>query len=148
MLAELEAIVRDVPFAVDEKIVMFPKANVAPRRSGNRPMWATAAAVALIGAATALLMPVSKPAANIASQPAQAPGNAATPAAGDFVPAGFNRGVSNIQDEGVVWKSNSQPHSLMRVEYVDRIILKDKIGRTFEVEQPRARYMLVPEKTD
>ncbi|MEO5915485.1 MAG: hypothetical protein ABIS50_14730 [Luteolibacter sp.] len=148
-LAKLEAIVRDVPFAVDEKIVLFPKASVAPRKKSNRPMWAAAAAVALIGAATALLMPVDRPTSNFASQPVPSSANISNVAAENLIPAGFNRGVSNVHDEGVVWKSNSQPHSLMRVEYIDKITLKDpKSGATYQVEQPRARYMLVPEKTD
>jgi hypothetical protein len=56
-LASLEAIVRDVPFITDEKIVPFPKAAAAPPTRHSRPMWGAAAAVALIGAATALMMP-------------------------------------------------------------------------------------------
>jgi hypothetical protein len=67
---------------------------------------------------------------------------------GNFVPAGFNRGLSEVHDEGVVWKSNSQPHSVVRVVYKDLVTLKDANGRTVQVEQPRVEYMLVPAKTD
>lgn len=67
---------------------------------------------------------------------------------GNLVPAGFDRGVSQVKDEGLVWKNDTQPHSLMRVEYVDKITLKDRDGRTYQMEQPGFRYMLVPAKTD
>lgn len=148
-LANLEAILRDVPFITDEKIVHFPKAAATPPARHSRPMWGAAAAVALIGAATALMMPAGKSpdptprrVASVASAPIK------TPAHGNFVPADFNRGLSEVHDEGVVWKSNSQPHSVVRVVYRDLVTFKDANGRTVQVEQPRVEYMLVPAKTD
>ena len=147
-LARLDDVVHEVPFAVDEKIVLFPKANTAVRSHRKRPLWAAAAAVALIGAATALLMPVQKAPEQIVRQSTPiAPPISSTPS-GNFVPASFDRGVSEVHDEGVVWKSNNQPHSLVRVVYKDKITLTDKTGRTFQVEQPRVEYMLVPAKTN
>jgi hypothetical protein len=148
-LADLETIVRDVPFITDEKIVPFPKvASVTPARR-SRPMWGAAAAVALIGAATALMMPAGKgpdtTPRRLASAPSSTPSSSAT---GNFIPAGFNRGLSEIHDEGVVWKSNRQPHSVVRVVYKDLVTFKDASGRTMQVEQPRVEYMLVPAKTD
>ena len=145
--AELEAIVHDVPFAVNEKIVLFPKANTAVHTRRKRSMWSAAAAVALIGAATALLMPVEKAPEKIARQIAPTSPPVANSASSNFVPAAFDRGLSEVHDEGVVWKSNSQPHSLVRVVYKDKITLTDKHGRTVQVEQPRVEYMLVPAKT-
>ena len=147
-LASLETIVRDVPFPVDEKIVLFPKAGAVQPKRSSRPTWAAAAAVALVGAATALLMPVGNSSTKVAGPPSPPNHDPISSSAGNFIPAGFNRGVSNVHDEGVVWKSNSQPHSLMRVEYVDKITLKDQLGREVQVERPGARYMLVPAKTD
>ncbi len=145
-LSGLESVLQGVPFPVDEKIVLFPKANISPKAVKKRPTWAAAAAVALIGAATALLVPVNKPAGATTAQS----GSPVSPAtsADHFIPASFNRGVSNVSDEGVVWKNDNQPHQLMRVEYVDKTTLKDKDGRTYQVEQPRVRYMLVPARTD
>lgn len=155
-LAELESVVSGVPFPVDDKIVLFPKAAPAPAARRSRPIWSTAAAVALIGAATALLMPGGKPAGTIAtgerktSPPAvSAPGvptHIATPA--NLVPAGFNRGVSEVHDEGVVWKQGNKPHSVVRVVYKDLITLKHPDGRTYQVEQPKVKYVLVPARTD
>ena len=147
-LAELEASFQNVPFPVNEKILLFPKGNVIPLETRKRPLWAAAAAVALVGAATALLLPISKSKVNLADQAPVSPPLVAHAAADNLVPAGFNRGVSNVSDEGMVWKNETQAHSLKRVEYVDKITLKDKTGRTFQVEQPRVCYLLVPEKTD
>ncbi len=147
-LALLEAIVHEVPFSVNEKIVLFPKANPAGHTRRQRPLWGAAAAVALIGAATALLMPTGKTPEKLGSQMRQVSSPVARPANGNLVPAAFNRGVSEVHDEGVVWKANNQPHSLVRVVYKDMITLKDKQGRTYQVEQPRVEYMLVPAKTN
>lgn len=146
-LALLETVVHELPFAVDEKILLFPKANTAVPTRRMRPMWAAAAAVAVIGAASALLMPAGKPPVTIARQSAPVVPPVTRAAGGNLVPATFNRGLSEVHDEGVVWKSNNQPHSLVRVVYKDIITLKDKDGRTYQVEQPRVEYMLVPAKT-
>ncbi len=142
-LGSLEAIVRDVPFKVDEKVVLFPitNRNVIHKRS----LWSAAAAVAIMGALTALIMPAGKPTANTVAQSSTPAATANTP---NFVPASFNRGLSEVNDEGVIWKSNNQPHSLVRVVYKDQITLKDAQGRTVEVEKPSVEYILVPAKTD
>jgi hypothetical protein len=147
-LASLESIVHEVPFAVNEKVVLFPKANPTVQgRKPERPLWAAAAAVALIGALSALMMPAAKSPAHVVAQsnPTAPIASAANP---NFVPASFNRGLSEVCDEGVVWKSNNQAHSVVRVVYKDQITLKDANGRTVQVEQPRVEYMLVPAKTD
>lgn len=146
-MAQLEAIVHEVPFAVDEKIVLFPKANPTVPHRRQRPLWSAAAAVALIGAATALLMPAGKNPDKVVSQMRQLSSPVARPSNDNFAPASFNRGVSEVHDEGIVWKANNQPHSLVRVVYKDMITLKDNEGRTYQVEQPRVEYMLVPAKS-
>jgi hypothetical protein len=144
----LEQIVRDVPFHADEKIVHFPTKLAPPAARRQRPIWGAAAAVALIGAATALMMPPSK-------APDKKPrpiASATKPVAGydspNFIPASFNRNLSAVHDEGVIWKSNKQPHSVVRVIYKDQVILKDATGRIVQVIQPRVEYMLVPAKAD
>lgn len=146
-LASLESIVHEVPFGVNEKIVPFPKAGTTPHIR-RRPMWAAAAAVALLGAVSALILPGGKAPEKTARLAAPVSSPAANTANGNFLPASFNRGLSEIHDEGVVWKSNNQPHSVVRVVYKDKITLKDASGRTFQVEQPRVEYLLVPAKTN
>lgn len=145
-LAELEKAVRDVPFITDEKIVHFPKVLAPAAARRQRPIWAAAAAVALIGGASALLVPAGKTPQNAPRQTASAPTTRS--AANNFVPASFNRGLSEVRDEGVIWKSNNQPQRIVRVVYKDQVTLKDSKGRTAHVEQPRVEYMLVPAKTD
>jgi hypothetical protein len=147
-LTQLESIVREIPFAVEEKIVLFPKGNASEPPRRHRPIWGAAAAVALIGAASALLVPSADRPSSVARQSTPSSSSVAATPAGNFIPAGFNRGLSEVRDEGIVWKANKQPHNVVRVVYKDKITLKDANGRTVEVEQPRVEYMLVPAKTD
>ena len=143
-LAELEAIAGTVAFPSDEKIVLFPKSVVRPLPR-SRPVWAAAAAVALIGGMSALLVPTHEVPRPLAAKSTSVIGSAKN---GDFIPASFNRGVSEVHDEGIIWKSDNQPHSLVRVIYKDQITLTDSTGRTVLVEQPRVEYIMVPAKTD
>lgn len=147
-LSKLEGVVAQAPFTVNEKIVLFPKTkSPAPLRK-SRPIWGAAAAVALIGAATAFMIPTAKPPLKVAQQaPVSSPAITAAPV-GNLVPASFNRGLSGVSDEGIVWKSNKQPHSVVRVSYEEKITLKDAMGKTYQVVQPRVQYMLFPAKTD
>lgn len=147
-MAELERIVAKVPFPADVNIVPFPTVHTAPPRRRQRPMWGAAAAVAIIGAATALLVPTGRTTEGHRRPVTAAAPSVASPAPRNFVPAGFNTNLSEVHDEGVIWKSNNQPHSVVRMVYKDQVILKDANGRTVQVEQPRVEYMLVPAKTD
>lgn len=149
MMANLEDILNGVPFpSAQEKIVHFPITAATPIHQRQRPIWAAAAAVAIIGALSALMIPAESPPAELASKsPAPtAPSPSAPPA--NFVPATFNRGLSEVHDEGIIWRDNAQPHSLVRVVYKDQVTLSDAKGRTLLVEQPRVEYMLVPAKTE
>ncbi len=144
LLADLEKITCGLPFPKDAKIVLFPSTSIQPEVRRKRPMWAAAAAVALVGAASALLMPTGKPTASLVEKKSTPPLHSSDP----LVPASFDRGVTEVSNQGVVWKSGNQPHSVIRVAYQERITLKDTSGRTFQYEQPRVKYMLIPEKTD
>lgn len=144
-MARLEIIVSKTAFAIDDKIVAFPTNFTRPQTRRQRPLWATAAAVALIGAVTALLLPKAE---NLQGRPNKVFSNITKPASGNFIPASYNRDLQGVHDEGVIWKSQNQPQSVVRVVYIDHMILKDSHGRTFHVDQPRVKYMLVPEKTD
>lgn len=157
-MSRLEGVVSNVAFPVDEKIVLFPKtapiSKTAKPSGRQRPMWAAAAAVAFIGAATALFMPAQKPAAspvvkNSTSAPSASLSSApVTNPNSHFVPAGFNRGLGDATDEGVVWHDPAKPHRVVRVTYLDRVTFKNAEGKTVEAVQPRTEYILVPEKMD
>jgi hypothetical protein len=144
-LAKLENVVSDVAFPVNEKIVLFPKKNHAQKsQKKQRSMWAAAAAVAFIGGATALMIPAKNQLnGNVAKAPA--PISQTSP---KLTPASFNRDLGEVSEEGIIWKANNSPHRLMRVVCKDQVTLKDAHGRTYQVEQPRVEYMLVPAETD
>lgn len=151
LLARLEGVVADTPFPVDGNIVLFTRPAPAPaakRRSWQFRPLAAAAAVAVLGAVSALLIPGGKTAGSggdtIARNHSSAP-VAATPAG--FVPAGFGSNVSDASDEGVVWKDN-RAHRVVKVVYSDRASFTNSDGKRVEVERPRVEYILVPEKTD
>ena len=150
LMASLEATLRGIPFPRDEKIVIFPQPSAAAPRH-RRGWWGAAAAVALTGAVTALLIPTSPGPGKIAAAPPPPPTRVTQPAAtnpADLIPAGFRRGLSEARDEGVIWQSNDQPHRVRKVVYMERVTLKDPQGRTYQVEQPRVEYILVPAKID
>jgi hypothetical protein len=155
-MSRLEGVVSDIAFPVDEKIVLFPKtaplAKPAKPASRQRPMWAAAAAVAFIGAATALFLPDQKAAVSpvVSNDPPKqsAPVAAVSNPNSHFVPAGFNRGLGDATDEGVLWHDPSKPHRVVRVTYLDRVTFKNAEGKTVEAVQPRTEYILVPEKMD
>ena len=128
------------------KVVEMPSSGrVIPFRR-----YAAAAAIALAGAAAALLAPMGgERSANTAAADAQAPAPATIPAAAarEFVPAGYDRGLSDARDEGVVWKDNAA-HRVLRIVYTDTITLRNEAGEIVEVEQPRVEYIVVPKKID
>jgi hypothetical protein len=73
---------------------------------------------------------------------------AAAPASGELIPAGFNSGLSEAVDQGVIWQPDQQPHRVLKVVYKDCVTLKDANGGTYQVERPRVEYILVPADTN
>jgi len=162
LMASLEATVRDVPFPGTGNIVPFPQSlTTAPRH--YRGWWQTAAAVAVIGAVSALFMPTghhnTQTTANTTANTTAKTATAATDPSplhptlsprtnNQLVPAGFNRSLAETHDEGLIWQSNQQPQRVLKVVYMDQVTLKDTAGRTYQVEQPRVEYILVPANPD
>ena len=145
--ASLESALRNVPFPGNEHILRFPQQKPAAPRHHRAWLSAAAAAVALIGAVTALLVPINHHSDKLATVPPKARTTRPAPTA-DLIPAGFNRGLSEARNEGVIWQSNDQPHRVLRIVYMDRVTLRDAAGRTYQVDQPRVEYILVPANTD
>lgn len=143
------------------RVVAFPAA-AAPRRGWGRLALPAAAAVALLGAATALLVPTGgRDSGTVASAdagraPAQIPQRApqaALPAAissagSSYLPAGFDSRVRQANDQGVIWTSPSAGHRVVQVIYNDRVTVMDQDGRLYPVERPRVEYLLLPEEID
>lgn len=141
------------------KVISFPAAR--PVRRWGRLALPAAAAVALLGAATALLVPTgprgSAPgiaangnAVTATQQPAASPQlSPPLPAVSPrFVPAGLDSRLRQANDEGVIWTAPDQPHRVLQVIYNDRVTVVDQDGRTYPVERPRVEYILLPEKID
>lgn len=150
--ASLESLLHEVEFPSDSTIVPFPARSGSATHS-NRKWWAAAAAVALIGATTALMIPNDgNPAdSNIAatSSAPQPIEHSTTPFDSEqVVPAGFNRDLRSAHDEGVVWQPNQKAHRVLKMVYMDRITLHTPDGKSYQIEQPRVEYILTPEQTD
>lgn len=147
LMASLEATLCAVPFSQAETIIGFPvkKTTAHPSR---RNWWGAAAAVALTGAITALLVPVNPSPRQVAGNSSETPITPVSPNSSELIPAGFNRGLSEASDEGVIWQSNQPPHQVLKMIYKDQVTLKDANGRLYQMEQPRVEYILVPTKTD
>lgn len=149
LMRSLEGIVANAPFHVDEKIVMFTKPNSAPAPvSRYRPM-AAAAAVALLGGLTALMMPAGRNTSTTPIRVAEAPvaptNDRVAPAS--FSPSGYGRDMQDAKDEGVIWK-NGRPYRAMRVTFKEKASFTNAEGRKVEFEQPREELIFVPEKID
>lgn len=147
LMASLEAALREVPFSQAETIIGFPvkKSTTQPSR---RSWWGAAAAVALTGAITALLIPANSSPRQVAGNSPEPPNISVSPSPSELIPAGFNRGLSEASDEGVIWQSNQPPHRVLKMIYKEQVTLKDANGRVYQIEQPRVEYILVPTKND
>jgi hypothetical protein len=148
LMASLEAAVRDVPFPTNVKIVAFPQGRTpTTNREPKRRWWSAAAAVAILGASAAFLVPARQNDAPATANNTPVTRPTITPNT-QLTPAGFNRGLSEASDEGVIWQSENRPHRVLRVVYKDQVTLRDENGRTYQVERPRVEYILVPAKAD
>ncbi|MFT3992639.1 MAG: hypothetical protein QM680_14690 [Luteolibacter sp.] len=147
LLADLESIVAGVPFAKDEKVVFFPKAGAASGKVRNfpRPMWAAAAAVALIGAASALLIPAAPKPATVAKQEKVSSADV-LPKGNNIVSANYD--PSEARDEGVIWNANDQPRRVLRLQYNEVVTQNDAAGNPVNKVIPRVKYILIPENAD
>ncbi|MEP4076377.1 hypothetical protein [Haloferula sp.] len=142
----LTSVVDRVPYPVDEKVVLFPRGTAAKEeKAGPRTKWwAAAAAVALAGGLSALMVSPPKDESKVAKAdllPSRVN-------SGAFVPAAFNSGVSDADDLGVMWSNERKPLRVVRVVYKDTLRLLNEKGEEVEVEVPRVEYLMVPEKID
>jgi len=135
------------PFAIDEKIVLFhgqAKAARVESRSFRRFHIAAAAAVAILGAAAAFMVPHgdTTETADLRIAPAS------TVDSSHFAPAGYGSNLSETRDEGVIWRGKNQPHRVLRLTYMEKVTMKNADGETYQQERPRYEYVIIPEKID
>jgi hypothetical protein len=106
--------------------------------------WLAAAAVAMLGAFAAFMVPDSEEHGGDRHADVSARDKPST----GIQPAGLTRQLASAKDEGVVWPDGRAPHRVLRVTYHDQVTLKDPAGRVIEIEQPCIEYILVPAKID
>ena len=145
---KFESAVQGLPFPGTGKILRFPRSTDRITTQPNRSWYAAAAAVALFGGIIALTLPSTKSSPNIVTKSDSTTGSSTLAGSNQFIPASYDRGLSRVSDEGVVWHENKRPQSVVRVDYEENITLKDSSGRTFQVKQPRVQYLMVPAQTD
>lgn len=148
LMDKLEASLSAVPFPpAQPKIVSFP-GRESNARHPQRQWWGAAAAVALFGGLAGWLLPHGQTGKTDITS-VKSPSARPLPSANvPLVPASFNRGLSQASDEGVILQGGNQPHRVLKVVYHERVTLKDAEGRTYQVDQPRVEYIIVPTKTD
>lgn len=150
LLASLEIQCSGIAFPKAAAVVAFPKAKHPPQP--RRTAWSAAAAVALLGALAALLIPTHPDNNPSVARHHPAPlipeSGTHTPQASEISPAAFSRKLSETSDEGVIWPTNQQAHRVLKVVYKDLVTLKRADGSSYQVEQPRVEYFIVPTHSD
>ena len=157
---------------VEEKVVPFNQLEeAAPKQQIERPsklanfrMYSAAAAVALLGALAAVVLPTweneatptvattdSVESFNNTSLPVQSASrvNISTEASNAWlVPDSLSHKVTHTSDAGVIMSHDNIPHRSIRIDYVDGIKVLDEDGREIEINRPGVQYMLIPVETN
>ncbi|MDX1680774.1 MAG: hypothetical protein R3242_08590 [Akkermansiaceae bacterium] len=154
LLRSLEAEVEGLPAPTQVNVLPFPgPKETSSQRSERKPIsgLAVAAAVALLGALTAILFdPAPTGQVTAGQQPPtgqQAPADSPLPEvvpAEAVTPAKFSRDLNETLHQGYIWPANEEPHRVLKVTYTDRLSVQGEDGVTVEVEQPKVEYYLLP----
>lgn len=146
-----------VPFPVGENVVLFPgKAKPAAAKSqpaSRRSWYAAAAAVAVAGAFTAMMVDGGRNSRGTEAPVAgttRAPERLVTPPSSPIEPGKIvkaSTGMQQADDQGVNWNSG-KPMRVVRVRYMDKVQVMGKDGKIVEVEVPREELLMMPEKID
>lgn len=138
-----------VPFGIDEKA-----SEQTTEKASRKAMWATAAAVALLGALSALVIPKADDqnfaAMDFTNSVQPAASNLATSAPRDawVVPDSLTHRVTNTTESGIVMSENNTLHRRIRIEYLDTVKVLDDRGREIEIERPSVEVVLLPVVTN
>jgi hypothetical protein len=138
-----------VPFPVDEKVLLFPgqRKPVAAKAPARRPWLAAAAAVAVLGAFSALMI---GPQNGSNTGPVAGKGRDSGPVTSSHDPRLIDAsvGLRSAQDEGLTWTRDGRPMRRVKVIYMDKVKYAGSDGKIVEMERPRVEWLLVPEKID
>ncbi|NWK54279.1 hypothetical protein HW115_01555 [Verrucomicrobiaceae bacterium N1E253] len=126
-------------------------------RHGNG-MLKAAAAMALLGVLSAWFWNPGKEQATANLPEAASPGgqDSRRPDSGQsnaissqwLKPDTYSHKVTHTSDSGVIMTRDNVPHRCIRVEYIDRIKVKDDDGREIEIKSPGVDFMLIPVETN
>jgi hypothetical protein len=143
---------------VEEKVVPFGDTRMSSSSRFGGNMWTAAAAVAVLGAVTALVMPrFSSPqgSAVVAQKvlPSSSSMNSVVAKSsrmnGATLTSNFlSHKVTNTSDNGVVFSNDNTPHRCIRVDYIERIKGEDASGRQVEINTPGVDFLLIPVETN
>lgn len=157
---------------LDEKVVLFEEAekempaqrSTAKQQKASRGgMVAAAAAVALLGAVTALMLPrndaptAATIAAGIKNSSTKAEktsvavmespsviASTVEPRDTWLLPDSLSHQVTHTSDRGVVLSGDSIPHRCIQVDYVEKLKAQAEDGSEIELERPAVEYYLIP----
>ena len=127
----------------DEKVVPFPAAEKEDQGGSSRGFWSAAAAVALLGAVVAFMLPDQK-----SDEVVAVPSAESNYAAASFAPTNLDRNIIQASDGGVVFTNGDRPHRLVRVEYLDHVEYRNAAGAELHLEKPSVNFVLIPLETD
>ncbi len=159
-------------YPLSEKVLLFPKARVASHASAhqtdkdgkkmlaNKTMpwtrWGSVAAVATIAALLAWRSPLpnadamtgSATRAAVAAHAVTSPSPSTPHQTAGVVTTSYGSGVKHASDEGVMWTPDHQAQRVIRVQYQDKVLVRDAQGIERMLLVPREEYLVVPEKVD
>ena len=122
--------------------------------------WSWAAALAVLGAASAFIL-TDNPASNTGlAQHSTAPrvdntvNDSASTRAGNSIPVAYDgigspasyTGPAQPLNQRTIWLNNESPHKYIQVNYTKNCPVKDKDGRVIEIPVPATRYILIPDE--
>lgn len=147
--ARLLAIVEHVPFRLNEKVVLFPVGSKQPQTvRGTNHAWMAVAACAAFGSLLAFVVPfkTQQGSGQVATLPAQefTKNNRTT----NIATASFGSKLEQAEDRGVIWSRDNQPMRMLRMEFQDRVLVRDDDGVERMISLPREEVILFPEKLD
>ena len=144
MMDSLLSSTQGIPFPSQETIVSFPGKQETPKTY----WWRAAAVVAVMGVMSAFMVPIGENNDVAANPPSTTTPSISPSIQGSLIPAQFSRKLTEATDEGIIWQDDQQPQRVVKVVYQDRVTMKDTDGQTYEVEQPRVEYYILPAQSD
>lgn len=154
LLNQFMQTVENVPFALNRKVLLFPGSHKAqedaPRNNNPLRRLLAVAACAALGGLAAMWTPFSSREPNVVAVPNEqpAPLSQSVTIGDGIVATSFGTGIEAAEDRGVIWTRDQQPKRVLRFQYQDRVLLRDKEGVDRMVFIPREELYVIPEKVD